>query len=160
MSELDVPVFAYGLACAHENRTLVKFGLVNDDELKKADVRQPLLHADFDWEEIFEIAKSRVIRFSEIPRFPGMRRDLALLVQENISYADIERISAEVGKRILKSVNLFDVYKDEKLGAGLKSYAVSYFFEDEEKTLTDKDVDYLMTKLMNRYRDELKAEIR
>ena len=83
-----------------------------------------------------------------------------MLIKEEISYGAIEKIAAEEGRKLLKAVNLFDVYKDEKLGAGVKSYAVSYLFEDAEKTLTDKDVDRLMDKLMSRYRAELGAEIR
>ncbi len=158
--EIDENVFQYGLRHSFQQKPLVQFGLLQPAQLKKLDIRQDVFHADFDWETIFELAKSNTIQFTEIPRFPGVRRDLALLLKEDIPFSAVQKIAVEEGKRILKGVNLFDYYQDAKLGDGLKSYAVSYFFEDEEKTLTDKDVEKLMTRLMNRYRDELKAEIR
>jgi len=153
-------VFQFGMTYSAQSKSLVQLGLLKKDVLKKFDIRQDVLYADFEWESIFELAKNNTIRFEEIPRFPGVRRDLALLIRDDISFAAIEKIAAEEGRKILKAVNLFDVYKDEKLGAGLKSYAVSYLFEDEEKTLTDKDVEKLMSRLTERYREELKAEIR
>lgn len=153
-------VFQFGMTYSAQSKSLVQLGLLKKDVLKKFDIRQDVLYADFEWESIFELAKNNTIRFEEIPRFPGVRRDLALLIRDDVSFAAIEKIAVEEGRKILKAVNLFDVYKDEKLGAGLKSYAVSYLFEDEEKTLTDKDVEKLMSRLTQRYREELRAEIR
>ncbi len=156
----DESVFQFGLAYSLQQKPLVQFGLLHSEILKKMDMRQEVFYANFDWENVFAAAKANTIQFKEIPRFPGVRRDLALLIKEEISFAAIEKIAAEEGRKLLKAVNLFDVYKDDKLGEGVKSYAVSYLFEDEEKTLTDKDVEKLMQKLMTRYREELKAEIR
>lgn len=136
------------------------FGEVSLDSLIDFDIKQKVFFADIYLDNVFNIAKKQTIQFKEIPRFPGVRRDLALLIKDEISFAAIEKIAAEEGRKLLKAVNLFDVYKDDKLGAGVKSYAVSYLFEDAEKTLTDKDVEKLMQKLMTRYREELQAEIR
>jgi len=148
------------LGYSFRQKQIVQFGLLQPAALKKTDVREQVFFADFDWETILGFAKSTTVHFTEISRFPGVRRDLALLLKEDIPFADVQKIAVEEGRRILKAVNLFDFYQDVKLGEGMKSYAVSYFFEDEEKTLTDKDIDKLMTRLMSRYRDELKAEIR
>jgi len=159
-TEIDGNIFRYGTGYSVRQHTVVQFGLVQPVHLKKLDIRQNVFYADFLWDTIFELAKSNTIQFKEIPCFPGMRRDLALLLKEDIPFAAVQKIAVEEGKRILKGVNLFDFFQDVKLGEGMKSYAVSFFFEDEEKTLTDNDVDKVMTRLMNRYREELKAEIR
>lgn len=156
----DENTLQYGLAYTSGQKPFVQFGKVQPAILKKMDIRQDVFYANFTWENIFRAAIANTIQFKEIPRFPGVRRDLALLLKEEVSFAAIEKIATEEGRKLLKSVNLFDVYKDDKLGAGVKSYAVSYLFEDPEKTLTDKDIDKLMQKLMTRYREELKAEIR
>ncbi len=159
-SEVDGKIFSHGLGYSFRQKQIVQFGMLQPAALKKTDIKEQVYFADFDWETIFEFAESNTVQFAEIPRFPGVKRDLALLLKEDIPFADVQKIAVEEGRRILKAVNLFDFYQDVKLGEGMKSYAVSYFFEDEEKTLTDKDVDKLMTRLMSRYRDELKAEIR
>ncbi|HXH18574.1 MAG TPA: phenylalanine--tRNA ligase subunit beta [Chitinophagales bacterium] len=159
-SAMDTGIFQYGLGYSFREKPLVQFGLLQPEHLNKLDIRPEVYYADFDWENVFELAKSSVILFTEIPRFPGVRRDLALLLKEDIPFAAVRKIAVEEGGKILKGVNLFDFYQDVKLGEGMKSYAVSYFFEHEERTLTDSEVDELMTKLMSRYRNELKAEIR
>jgi len=158
--QADESILQFGLAYTAQQKPLVQFGKLQADILKKMDIKQEVFYANFDWENIFRAAKANAIQFKEILRYPSVRRDLALLLKEEISFAAIEKIATEEGRKLLKAVNLFDVYKDDKLGAGMKSYAVSYLFEDEEKTLTDKDIDKLMQKLMTRYREELKAEIR
>ncbi|GIV34681.1 MAG: phenylalanine--tRNA ligase beta subunit [Chitinophagales bacterium] len=156
----DPKLFDFGLTYFANQQPLVSFGLLQKKLTASMDIRQEVYHADFDWELFFHLAQQHVIRFREIPRFPGIRRDLALLLAEDIPFKAVRKIALEEGRRLLKDVNLFDLYRDPKWGNQKKSYAVSYFFMDENKTLTDKDIDEIMERMIQRYRAELQAEIR
>jgi phenylalanyl-tRNA synthetase beta chain len=117
-------------------------------------------YADLNWTQLLRRLNGRKTQYKEVSKFPGVRRDLALLLDKAVSYAEIEKIALREVKRSLKSVNLFDRYEDAKLGDNKKSYAVSFEFQDEGKTLTDKDVDKLVTRLIETYKNELGADIR
>ncbi|MAC63729.1 MAG: phenylalanine--tRNA ligase subunit beta [Flavobacteriaceae bacterium] len=153
-------VFAEGLMLSSAKAKLVEFGVVKKSILKHFDVDQEVLFADFNWDAVIEIAKTQSNKFVGIPKYPEVRRDFALLLDETVSYAEIETIAAQTEKKLLKEVNLFDVYQGDNLPEGKKSYAVSFTFQDEKKTMTDKQIDKIMSKLQYRFENELKAELR
>ncbi|MDR1783521.1 MAG: phenylalanine--tRNA ligase subunit beta, partial [Dysgonamonadaceae bacterium] len=95
-----------------------------------------------------------------IPRFPAVRRDLALLIDKNVTFADIEKAAFQTDKKILKEVSLFDVYEGKNLPEGKKSYAVAFTLQDEDKTLTDKQIEFLMSKILKNLEDKLKVQLR
>lgn len=153
-------IFSEGLQLSSKKAKLVEFGVVKRSVLKKMDIDQEVLYADFNWDEVIALAKQQKRRFTSIPKYPSVRRDFALLLDNSVSYDEIEQIARQTEKKMLTDVNLFDVYQGDKLPEGKKSYAVSFIFQDENKTLTDKQVDKMMGKLQHRFEKELKAELR
>ncbi len=158
--ELKQDIFSEGLSLSLGKSRLVEFGVLKRSILKHFDISQEVLYADFDWDLILEVAKTRKTKFSPIPRFPVVRRDFALLVDQAVDYKQVEEIALQTEKKLLKEVNLFDVYQGSNLPEGKKSYAVSFMFQDEYKTLTDATVDKIMNKLQQRFESDLKAELR
>jgi phenylalanyl-tRNA synthetase beta chain len=119
------------------------------------------LFSSLEWDSLLQIKPKKNVTYQAVSKFPSVRRDLALVVDNSINFIDIELIANKVGKKILNSVNLFDVYKNsDQLGKGKKSYAVSFTFEDHEKTLKDQEIDRLMNKLINEFERQLNASIR
>jgi phenylalanyl-tRNA synthetase beta chain len=156
----DIP-FSYGLRVHRGQQILAEFGKVQATILKKMDIKQAVFYADFNWDNILSATKKSKTTYKEISKYPTVRRDLALVIDENITFADIQTIAQKTAKELLKEINLFDVFADkEKLGEGKKSYAISFIFEDNEKTLSDKEIDGTMTQLMKQYEDKLGALIR
>lgn len=150
--------FAVALSLNEKNAGL--FGKLNKNLLKEFDIKQDVFFADLDWDLLVKIAGRRKLRVQPITKFPTIRRDLALVIDKQTRYADIEDMANRIGRKILKYVNLFDIYEDVKLGEDKVSYAVSFVFEDTEKTLTDKEVDKVMGKMVYQFETELKAVIR
>ncbi|MGH2644016.1 MAG: phenylalanine--tRNA ligase subunit beta, partial [Chitinophagaceae bacterium] len=136
------------------------FGKVSLKILEQFGIKQPVFYAEIDWDSLVKQSGRVKITYHEIPRFPSVRRDLALILDKNIPFASVEKTAYDIRSNILQSVNLFDVFESEKVGAGKKSYAVSFIFQHPEKTLTDKEVDKAMQKLVFTFEKELKAEIR
>ncbi|NNC94085.1 MAG: phenylalanine--tRNA ligase subunit beta [Chitinophagales bacterium] len=136
------------------------FGKLKATVLKKAGIKNEVYYADLEWDKMKEKNEHKKVRFSEIPKYPQIRRDLALLVNESVKFAEIESLARKLGKNILQEVNLFDVYRGKNLEEGKKSYAVSYVFQDLKKTLTDEEIETVMTRLIDKYKEELNAEIR
>ncbi|MGY5850302.1 phenylalanine--tRNA ligase subunit beta [Salegentibacter sp. F14] len=153
-------LFSEGLSISSKKAKLVEFGVVKKSILKHFDIGQEVLFADFNWDALVEEASGDKKKFSPIPKYPAVKRDFALLLDESVSYQEVESIALQTGKKMLKQVNLFDVYQGSNLPEGKKSYAVSFLFQDENKTLTDKQVDKMMSKLQQRFESELKAELR
>ncbi len=153
-------IFSEGIALSSAKSKLVEFGVVRKSVLKHFDISQEVLFADFNWDAVIDLAKTQQNQFSPIPRYPAVRRDFALLLDENVQYEEIEKIALQTEKKLLKEVNLFDVFQGKNLPEGKKSYAVSFTFQDENKTLTDKQVDKMMSKLQYRFEKELHAELR
>lgn len=104
--------------------------------------------------------KRNKIKYKELPKFPEVRRDLAILLDESVSYADLRKSAFRVGKKLLKQVGLFDVYRGDKIAEGKKQYALSFVFQDLEKTLTDNDVERIMSKLLSTFQNEFGAVLR
>ena len=143
-----------------ERRTAVQLGFVKKSFLKKFDIKQDVFYADFNWDAVIELSKSSSIRFKEIPKFPEVRRDLALVVDRNVKYELLESLAFQTEKNLLKNVNLFDVYEGDKIEAGKKSYALSFILQDENATLTDSEVDKVIQKLIKTYQEKAGAVIR
>ena len=159
-SAVKSDVFSEGLIFSSAKNNLVAFGVIRKKVLKHFDIEQEVLYADFNWDALLEVTKARKTSFSAIPKYPAVRRDFALLLNNNVSYEEIEQIALKTEKKLLKEVDLFDVYQGKNLPEGKKSYAVSFKFQDENKTLTDKQVDKMMKKLQLRFEEELQAELR
>ncbi|GGG43251.1 phenylalanine--tRNA ligase subunit beta [Bizionia arctica] len=153
-------VFSEGIVFSIDKKPLVEFGLVNKPILKHFGISQDVLFADFNWDHIIELVKNYTIQFIPIPKYPEVKRDFALLLDESISFEDIDRIANQTEKHLLKNVNLFDVYQGKNLPQGKKSYAVSFTLQDNNKTLTDKQIDKIMSKLQDNFAKELGAELR
>ncbi|MDZ7743528.1 MAG: hypothetical protein U5Q03_17765 [Bacteroidota bacterium] len=128
--------------------------------LKYFDIKQDVFYADINWDTILQIAARTEVQYGEIPKYPAVRRDLALLVDKQVKFADIEKIAFKTERKILKSVNLFDIYEGKNIAEGKKSYAVSYLLQDPQRTLTDKIIDKTMKRLLQACESELDASIR
>ena len=139
---------------------LVEYGLVKKSILKKFNISQDVYYADFNWDNIVEVAKRNKIKFQPIPNYPSVRRDFALLLDTSTRFEEIHTIAKQTEKQLLKDVQLFDVYEGKNLPEGKKSYAVSFLLQDEHKTLTDKQIDKVMNKLQLRFEKELGASLR
>ena len=137
--------------------SLISQRFVNNDRF---DIKQAVLYADLDWDKLTQLNRKSTIRYTEIPKYPAVQRDLAIVVDKSLRYEAVEKATQSAKLNKLKSVNLFDVFESEKLGANKKSMAVSFTFLDEEKTLTDKEVESMMNKIISAYETELNAEIR
>ena len=128
--------------------------------MDRFDIKQPVLFIDIDWDKIIALNKTLKISYTEIAKFPVVQRDLAIVVDKALKYEQVEKATWASKVNKLTSVNLFDVFESEKLGADKKSMAVSFTFLDEEKTMTDKDIDEMMSRIIACYEKELNAEIR
>ncbi len=153
-------VFSEGLCLEANKVALVEFGIVNASILKHFSIPQEVAYADFNWDAIIALAKSRTIKIKEIPKFPEVRRDFALLLDTTTTFKEIHTIATQTEKQLLTGVNLFDVYEGNKLPEGKKSYAVSFTLQDHKKTLTDKQVDKIMNKLKSNFETKLGATLR
>ncbi|MDC6364917.1 MULTISPECIES: phenylalanine--tRNA ligase subunit beta [Flavobacteriaceae] len=153
-------ILSEGLICTKNNTSVGFYGLVDKTLLKKFDIKQDVFFADFDWDAILSHISKQNIVFKEIPKFPEVNRDFALLLDESVTFQQIYDIAWSTEKKLLKDVNLFDVYTGKNLPEGKKSYAISFTLLDESKTLTDKQIDKIMAKLLARYQKELGAELR
>lgn len=152
-------VFAEGLALAVGKEVIVEFGTVKKSILKYFDIKQEVLYADFAWDKIQKYVSNK-IKFTDIPKYPEVRRDLALLLDENVKFEQIYNIAKQTEKGLLKDVNLFDVYQGSNLPEGKKSYAVSFILQDDSKTLTDTQIDKIMSKLQGNFETQLGASLR
>jgi len=152
--------FSDGLMYKFKKKRMVCFGKLNTKLCKSFGVKSTVYAADFNWDLILELAGYAKIKYQEVSKFPSVRRDLSLLIDKSVSFAELKKIATATDNKILKSVNLFDVYEGDKLPNGKKSYALSFIMADETKTLTDKYVDKLMDKLMKSFTDKAGAEIR
>ncbi len=154
-------IFNYGIRYHRGEQVLATLGKVSSKLTKQMDIRGSVFYADLHWDNLLKIFSKHSISFVELNKFPTVRRDLALIIENSVKFADIVQIARRVGKNLIKDVNLFDVYEnEEQLGAGKRSYAVSFTFEDPIKTLQDKEVDQVMEQLIKEYEIKLGATIR
>ncbi len=155
----ETDVFAEGIAVACGNDILLEFGTIKKSILKHFDIKQEVLFADFNWNLILKLISNK-IKFTDIPKYPEVRRDLALLVDDSVAFDAIYSIAHQTEKSLLKDVSLFDVYQGKNLPEGKKSYAVSFTLQDNTKTLTDEQIDKIMNKLQNNLESEVGAILR
>ncbi len=141
-------------------KTLVKMGIVSHSILKKFDIAQPVYFADINWKLLMKLVKGQSVTYTEISKYPAVSRDLALLVDEQVEFGQIEELAYKSEKKLLKAVTLFDVYEGKNLPEGKKSYAVNFILQDAEKTLNDKAIDAIMNKIINNIKSQLGAELR
>ena len=146
-----------------ENRggkKLIEMGILSKKLLKKFDLEQPVYFAELNWTQLMKATKKNEVLFTEVPKFPAVSRDLALLVDNAVEFAQIEQIARQTEKKLLKKVELFDVYEGDKLPQGKKSYAVNFILQDETQTMGDKQIDAIMQKLIANIKKQLGAELR
>ena len=153
-------VLSEGMSFSIGKKKLVDFGLVKKSVLKHFGISQTVLFADFNWDHVLEIAQHNKIKFKALSKYPSTKRDFALLIDNSVTFEDINTIAKQTEKQLLKNVSLFDVYEGKNLPAGKKSYAVSFKFQDENKTLNDKQIDKIMSKLQANFKNKLGAELR
>ncbi|WP_027137482.1 phenylalanine--tRNA ligase subunit beta [Gaetbulibacter saemankumensis] len=159
-SPVQNDLFSEGISVGLGKMTLAEFGLVKKPILKQFDISQEVLYANFKWDTILTLIKKNKITFQPIPKYPEVRRDFALLLDDAVTFDAIYKIAKKTEKNLLKSVNLFDVYQGKNLPAGKKSYAVSFTLQDENKTLNDKQIDKIMRNLQSQFENQLGAELR
>ncbi|CAD0007142.1 phenylalanine--tRNA ligase subunit beta [Flavobacterium chungangense] len=152
-------IFSEGTAKVYNNEVLVEIGVIKKSILKHFGIKQDVFYADFNWDLILKIITGK-IKYTEIPKYPEVRRDLALLIDEKTTYESIYNLAKQTEKALLKDVNLFDVYEGKNLPEGKKSYALSFTIQDSTKTLTDGQIDKIMTKLQQTFETELGASLR
>ena len=155
------PAFSAGLQLeSRGGKKLIEMGIVSMKLLKQFDLQQPVYFAELNWTQLMKATRKSEVLFTDIPKHPAVSRDLALLVDSSVEFAQIEQIARQSEKKLLKSVELFDVYEGKNLPAGKKSYAVNFILQDEEKTMNDKQIDAIMQKLIQNLKKQLGAELR
>ena len=155
------PVFSAGITIENRGgKVLCEMGVLTKKLQKKFGIDNTVYYAEMNWTQLMKVTKKNEITFTEVPKFPAVSRDLALLVDNAVEFAQIEQIARQTEKKLLKRVELFDVYEGEKLPAGKKSYAVNFILQDEEKTMGDKQIDAIMQKLITNLKKQLNAELR
>jgi len=154
--------FAEGLDLMFKDskKVIVSLGRLAKPTLKKMDCKQDVYYADFNWDLLLKSIPTQEVTFSEIVKNPEVRRDLALLIDKNVTFDAVEKLAFETEKKLLKKVGLFDVYEGDRIEEDKKSYAVSFIFQDKDKTLSDKQIESIMTKLQKNFETRLGAKIR
>ena len=154
-------IFSAGMTIEHRGgKKLVEMGCVSKKLLAKMDIDAPVYYAELDWTALSKLVKGKEVLYTEISKYPTVSRDLALLIDSNIEFAAIEAVCRQTEKKLLKSVELFDVYEGDNLPAGKKSYAINLRLQDESKTLADKQIDAIMAKIITNLKNKLGAELR
>jgi phenylalanyl-tRNA synthetase beta chain len=139
---------------------LATMGTISPALTRKFGIKQPVFAAEISWPALFALVKRDKVAFTELPKFPAVRRDLALLLDENVSYADLRAAAFKQAKKLLRQVGLFDVYRGDKIPAGKKQYALSFLIQDPERTLTDQDTERLMERLLETFKKDFGAQLR
>ena len=134
--------------------------MVTNEKASAFDIKQPVYFADINWDLLVAAAKKKKVEYKEIPKFPAVERDLAIVVNKSVKFEQLQEVTINARPGKLTEMQLFDVFESDKLGEGKKSMAVNFTFQDTEKTMTDQDIDGLMQKLVKVYEAELGAEIR
>lgn len=154
-------IFSAGIVIENRGgKVLLEMGIVSKKLLKDFDINQPVYYAELSWNALMKAVRKNVVLYSEISKYPAVSRDLALLVDNNVEFAQIEQIARQSEKKLLKKVELFDVYEGKNLPAGKKSYAVNFILQDETKTLNDKQIDAIMQKIIANVTKQTGAELR
>ena len=157
----DNDIFSAGITIENRGgKKLIEMGIIAKKVQKQFGLDAPVFYAELNWTALMKVIKKNEVIFTEVPKFPAVSRDLALLVDNGVEFAQIEQIARQTEKKLLKKVELFDVYEGDKLPAGKKSYAVNFILQDEEKTMGDKQIEAIMNKLIAQLKKQLNAELR
>ena len=155
------PIFAAGLTIEnHGGKQLIEMGVLTKKLQKQFDIDTTVYYAELNWTALMKVVRKQKVEFTDIPKFPSVSRDLALLLDKSVEFAQVEEIARQTEKKLLKKVELFDVYEGDKLPVGKKSYAVNFILQDAEKTMGDKQIDAIMQKLIQNLKQKLGAELR
>ena len=152
--------FSEGLSFSKNDKLLVEFGTINKSITAAFGIDAETFYADFKWDEVLEEIATDNFKLKAIPKFPKVKRDLALLIDESITFDSLKKTAQKTEKKLLKNINLFDVYTGSELPEGKKSYALSFTLQDEKRTLTDKQIDKIMKKLQQNFESEFGASLR
>ncbi len=159
-SPVQHDVFSEGVQIKVFKKPVVEIGLVKKALLKQFDIDQSVVYVNFNWDNVLALTETQCTQFNDIPKFPSSRKDLALLVDDTVQFSDLYNAAFQTERGLLKNVNLFDVYEGKNLPEGKKSYALSFELRDDNKTLNDKQIDKVMTKLISTFEKQLGAELR
>jgi phenylalanyl-tRNA synthetase beta chain len=153
-------IYADGLSYRMDGLILAEFGLVHNSIIKNFDIKENVFYCDLYWDNVIKKLRKSVIAFKELPKYPEVRRDLSMLLDNSVTFEQIKELAFKTEQYFLKKINLFDVYTGDKIEKSKKSYAVSFILQDLKKTLTDKQIDKIMNKMASVFKKELNAEIR
>jgi len=156
----DEGLLDYGMSYHLGANGILSIGRLKDEITGPFDIEGDVYYAELNLQNIYKLTGKKGVTFNALPKYPSVKRDLALLINKDVQFEQVQKIGLKTGKKLLKNIELFDIYEDEKIGADKKSYAVSFTIQDNEKTLTDKDVDKLMDKLIGEYQAQLGAQLR
>jgi phenylalanyl-tRNA synthetase beta chain len=155
------PIFAAGLTIENRGgKQLIELGVLTKKLQKQFDIDTTVYYAELNWTALMKVIRKQKVLYTEIAKYPAVSRDLALLIDKSVEFAQIEQIARQTEKKLLKKVELFDVYEGDKLPQGKKSYAVNFILQDAEKTMGDKQIDAIMQKLIQNLKKQLGAELR
>jgi phenylalanyl-tRNA synthetase beta chain len=160
ITEIQTDIFAEGLSYTAGKTLLAEIGTVQPGLLKLFDIKAPVYYADFRWDAVLRTFSKTEIRYKELPRFPEVRRDLSLILDKKVRFAEICEIANRAERKLLKHINLFDVYEGDKIENGKKSYAVSFILQDMEQTLTDTQINQAMQRIAEALTKETGAAVR
>jgi phenylalanyl-tRNA synthetase beta chain len=158
--ESEKKYYAESLTFLFNREVVAEAGRISKKYLRQFDINQDVYYGHIEWDMVLAMIKNHAISFRELPKYPSVRRDLALLLDRGVKFSQIRDIALQTEKNILRDINLFDVYENDSLGSNKKSYAVSFILMDEMKTLTDKNIDKAMNNLIRAFEKELNAQIR
>jgi phenylalanyl-tRNA synthetase beta chain len=157
----DTTTFHYGMELhTNDNRLLANFGSVNPSILATFDIAQEVFFADFNWDLVLKLSALNAFEVTELPKYPSVRRDLAVLVDRTVKYGRLEELAYQTERNLLKEVDLFDVYEGKGIPEGKRSYALSFILQDTNSTLNDKGIDGAMKRLQQSFEKEVGAELR
>ena len=159
-STAKTAIFTEAVIFSSQKKKIVEFGVVNQTTLKYFDIKQEVLFADFNWEILLELSQNQTVKIKNLPKFPSVKRDLALLLDTTVTFDELYQLAFQAERNLLKEVDLFDVYQGKNLPENKKSYAVSFLLQDETKTLTDQQIEKTMSKLLQTFEKELGAALR
>ena len=160
LSQIQSDVFSEAVVYKLRKKKVLETGLLRKTLLKRFGIKQDVYYADLNWGLILELLKDQKTKYKEVSKYPAVRRDLALLLDKKVAFSELEAVALRTDKNLLKEVNLFDVYEGDKLAEGKKSYALSFVFRDDAKTLTDKVVDKAILKIFKSLEHQLQVELR
>ena len=147
IAEATADLFSEGISYSSRKDTIVTFGVLSNKLLKKLDIKQEVLFADFNWDAILKLLTKETIKFQDIPKYPEVSRDFALLIKNSVTFEQLAQTAKNTEKKYLKEVGLFDVYTGKNLPEGTKSYGVNFVLQDQNATLEEKQIDKIMQKL-------------